>query len=313
MFKKSAFHFLPAEIFTVLYILLTSIIIIVFKHNAQVTSVLLLNRLYIIGGICFLALIDSYKRVWIIRFSRYVFLGILLSYWYPETFDINNILQNRDYLLASWEQHLFGFQPALVFANNFSQHWFSELMNMSYLAYYPIIVVTGLYFYFRDSKYFKLFFFSVIFSFYLYYLIYILFPTAGPQYYYIVNGFEDVKSGVFHQIGTYFQYHQVLVNDDGGTGFFLKLVDTTQLAGERPTAAFPSSHVGITTLIMMHIFNKKYFWVFGLLMPIYLCLITATVYIQAHYLIDVIAGLLSAVLFYFVSGRVYRKLFLIKQ
>jgi membrane-associated phospholipid phosphatase len=313
MLKDSSFRFLPAEKFTFLYILLTSIVIIVFKHDFQAISQLLLYRVYIILAICFLALINSFRRIWVLKFSRYVFLGILLSYWYPETFEINKTLPNLDYLLANWEQHLFGFQPALAFSTYFPQHWFSELMNMGYLAYYPIIVVTGLYFYFKDSKYFKLFFFSVIFSFYLYYLIYILFPTAGPQYYYIVNGMENVKSGVFHQIGTYFQYNHVLVNNNAGTGFFLQLVDTTQLAGERPTAAFPSSHVGITTLIMMHIYKKKYFHVFMLLVPIYLSLVAATVYIQAHYLIDVIAGLLSAVLFFFVSARIYNKLFLVKQ
>jgi len=147
----------------------------------------------------------------------------------------------------------------------------------------------------------------------LYYLIYILFPTAGPQYYYIVNGIENVKSGVFHQIGTYFQYNNVLFSDHSNSGFFYDLVETTQLAGERPTAAFPSSHVGISTLIMMHIYNKRYFWVLGLLFPIYLSLVAATVYIQAHYVIDVIVGLLSATLFYYLSKRVYKKLFLIKQ
>jgi membrane-associated phospholipid phosphatase len=313
MLKNNSFRFLPAEKFTFLYILITSIIIIVFKHDFNAVSDLLLHRAYIILGICFLAMINSYKRIWVLKFLRYIFLGVLLSYWYPETFEINKTFPNLDYLLANWEQYLFGFQPALVFAKAFPQHWFSEIMNAAYLAYYPIIVITGLYFYFKDSKYFKLFFFSVIFSFYLYYLIFVLFPTAGPQYYYIVNGLENVKGGIFHQIGTYFQYHHVLVNDSNGTGFFLKLVDTTQLAGERPTAAFPSSHVGISTLIMLHIYKKKFFHVFMTLFPIYLALVAATVYIQAHYLIDVIAGLLTAVLFFFVSARVYNKLFLVKQ
>lgn len=313
MLKYSYFRFLPAEKFTFLYILLTSILIIAFVPDFHTVSELLIYRVYIILAICFLTFVNSFRRIWVLKFSRYVFLGILLSYWYPETFEINKSLPNLDYLLASWEQYLFGFQPAMVFSAYFSQHWFCELMNMGYLAYYPIIVVTGLYFYFRDSRYFKLFFFSVIFSFYSYYLIYILFPTAGPQYYFIVNGIDNVKCGIFHQIGTYFQSHYMLLNDSNATGFFQRLVDTTQLAGERPTAAFPSSHVGISTIIMMHIYKKKYFYVFLSLVPVYLALITATVYIQAHYLLDVIAGLLSAVLFFFVSASVYNKLFLVKQ
>ena len=313
MLRNSKFHFLPAELLTFIYIFVTALIILFFKHDNQTITELLLNRLYIIFGICFLAFIDSFKKIWIIRFIRYVYLAILLSYWYPETYRINNILPNLDYIFANIEQHIFGFQPALVFAINFPQHWFSELMNMGYISYYPIIVVTGLYFYFKDSKYFKQFFFSVIFSFYVFYLIYILVPTAGPQYYFIADGIENVKHGLFNNIGTYFHSNHVLVSDHSNSGFFYDLVETTQLAGERPTAAFPSSHVGISTLIMIHIFNKKYYHVFMVLIPIYLSLVTATVYIQAHYLIDAIAGLLCAFLFFFISNKIYNRLFLIKQ
>ena len=310
MLKKSTFHFLPAEIFTFIYIFITSIVILVFKHDLKASKELLEPRLFIVLGVFFFAFIDSFKRIWILRFLRYVYLAILLSYWYPETYEINKTLPNLDFLLANWEQHLFGFQPALVFSAYFNQHWFSELMNMGYLAYYPIIVITGMYFYLKDSKYFKIFFFSVIFAFYLYYLIYIFFPTAGPQYYFIANGLADVEKGIFHHIGTYFQYNHVLVSNHSDTGFFINLVETTQLAGEQPTAAFPSSHVGITTLIMIHIYKKRYYKVFTSLVPVYMALVAATVYIQAHYLIDVFAGLITAFLFYFASIKVYKKLFL---
>lgn len=309
MLRNSTFHLLPTEIFTFLYIIITSIVIIVFKHDLNASMELLEPRLFIVLGVFFFAFIDSFKRIWILRFLRYVYLAILLSFWYPETYEINKVLPNLDFLLANWEQHLFGFQPAIAFSTHCNQHWFSELMNMGYLSYYPIIIVTGMYFYLKDSKYFKIYFFSIIFAFYLYYLIYIFFPTAGPQYYYIANGLADVEKGIFHNVGSYFQYNQVLVSNHSDTGFFLNLVETTQLAGERPTAAFPSSHVGITTLIMIHICRKRYFKVFSGLLPVYLALVASTVYIQAHYLIDVFAGLITAFLFYFASIKVYKKLF----
>ena len=40
-------------------------------------------------------------------------------------------------------------------------------------------------------------------------------------------------------------------------------------------------------------------------MPLYLLLVGATVYIQAHYLVDVFGGLATGVLFYVVLDRLY--------
>ena len=78
--------------------------------------------------------------------------------------------------------------------------------------------------------------------------------------------------------------------------------------GERPTAAFPSSHVGISTIVMIMAYrvNKKlcYF-----LASFYVLLCCATVYIQAHYLVDVIAGWISAVCIYIVATYMYKRWF----
>ena len=44
------------------------------------------------------------------------------------------------------------------------------------------------------------------------------------------------------------------------------------------------------------------------MVPVYLLLCCATVYIQAHYLIDSIFGLISAVLFFMLTSWGYKKL-----
>ena len=124
---------------------------------------------------------------------------------------------------------------------------------------------------------------------------------------------SDVKSGIFHQVGTYFMNNHTLIYHPEIRGFFSNMVQATQMAGERPTAAFPSSHVGISTIIMIHIFKKRYFKVLTFITPIYFALLASTVYIKAHYLIDVFAGLLSAVLFYYLSVWIYRHVFENKQ
>lgn len=301
-------HFLAIEKITFLYILLTSLIIFYLFPQLPHAYNLLNNRILIVFVIVVLTFLNALKDWDFIRFLRYVFLGALLSYWYPETFEINRVLPNFDYLLSGWEQMIFGCQPSVEFGKLLPNFWMNEIMNLGYFSYYPIIIGTCFYFYFVNRKYFKFFTFSVFFSFFCFYLIFILFPTAGPQYYFNVIGVEHVNSAVFPKIGLYFNTNQTLFSPDSGTGFFNQIVEKTQQVGEKPTAAFPSSHVGISTLIMILVYSNRRYFLLAILAPFYITLVAATVYIRAHYAIDVLAGLFFAFVFYYFSIAVYQQI-----
>lgn len=301
-------HLYAVEKVTLIYMSITSVIIICLIGDLTNATVLLGNRVLFTILILLFAAATSFKNIWPIRFLRYAFLGSLFSYWYTETFDINRVLPNYDFLFARLEQSIFGFQPAISFSEKFNQHLVSEIFNLAYFSYYPLIIGTCLYFFFTNRKYFEYFFFSILFSFLCFYLIFILFPTAGPQYYFPAIGIENVNAGHFPELGHYFNHNQSLQQSANNSGFFFHLVESSQQVGERPTAAFPSSHVGIATLIMIMIYKNRRKLLFILLMPLILALVGATVYIQAHYLIDVIAGFVFAIIFYFLSAFVYKKM-----
>ena len=307
MMNKRSVRFFSVEKLTFIYILITFLIILFLRPEMKTCCKLLSVRLLIVFLIFGLAYFNSIKNWWVIRFSRFAFVGALLIYWYPETFDINRMIPNFDYLLADLEQKIFGFQPALAFSQMYPQRWFCELLNMGYFAYYPLIIVTSAYLYFKDRRYFEYFFFIVLFSFFCYYTLYILFPTAGPQFYFQAIGLDQVQAGVFPHVGYYFDKHQELLTPAYNSGFFSQIVQNTQQVGERPTAAFPSSHVGISTLIFILILKNRRYIFFSMLFPIYLALVAATVYIQAHYVIDVIAGLVTSVLFYYLGSIAYKE------
>jgi membrane-associated phospholipid phosphatase len=301
-------HLYAVEIITFIYLITTSLIILAFMPWMTNAIQLLGIRLLTIGFIIALAYINNKYKFGIIEPIRFAVLGSMLSIWYPETYEINKVISNFDYLLANLEQYFFHFQPALTFSQLYPQHWISELFNMGYFSYYPIMVGTSIYFYMTNKAYFEQFFFSIMFSFFAYYTIYILFPTAGPQYYFPAIGIENVQAGNFTPVGHYFQTHQSIITTTHNNGFFFHLVESAQQTGERPTAAFPSSHVGISSLIMLLVYNNKKYSLLGILLPLYLALVGATVYIQAHYVIDVVAGWISAILFYVLSNAVYFKL-----
>jgi hypothetical protein len=262
-----------------------------------------------VGILCVtLFLIYLYRRFpyKYMTFIRMGFQMALLSYWYPDTFEFNRFLPNLDYLFASLDQSCFGCQPALLFCHHFPYNWLSELFNMGYFAYYPMILAVALYYFFCRYKLFEKFSFVIVTSFFIYYLIYIFVPVAGPQFYYPAIGMDDVARGVFPHIGDYFNYHQQLLpGAPYQHGLFYNLVEGSQSIGERPTAAFPSSHIGISTILMIFAWrgSKK---LFACLSPFYILLCGATVFIQAHYLVDAIAGFVTAFIIYYIVSMMFR-------
>ena len=224
----------------------------------------------------------------------------LLAWWYPDTYEINRMFPNLDHIFAGWEQDLFGCQPALLFAKNLPWAVVSELMSMGYFMYYPMIAAVVLYYFFCRYYEAERVGFVMLASFFIYYLIYIYVPVVGPTFYFDAVGVQEISKGIFPALGDYFSTHTSCLPTPGYTdGIFYQLVEDAKEAGERPTAAFPSSHVGVSTIYMLlawHSRNRKLFFI---MLPFYIFLCMATVYIQAHYLIDAIAGWISAVVIYF--------------
>ena len=235
------------------------------------------------------------------RLVRVVAQMALLSWWYPDTYELNRMFTNLDHLFASFEQQLFGCQPALLFSQKFPSHIISELMDMGYAAYYPMIVLVVLFYFFRRYEEFERASFIVLASFFVYYVVFVFVPVAGPTFYYKAVGLHDITHGVFPNIHDYFNYNTDCLPAPGYTdGFFYDLVESAKNAGERPTAAFPSSHVGVSTVLMLLAWHSKSRRLFFGMLPFYVFLCMATVYIQAHYATDAIAGFLSAVALYWV-------------
>lgn len=232
----------------------------------------------------------------------------LLSWWYPDTYEFNRMFPNLDHLLASWEQQLFGCQPSQLFCLYFGHPVFSELMDLGYVSYYPIIAIVVAYYFGWRYDQFGRASFIVLSSFFVYYAVYIAVPVTGPQYYYRAVGMAEIARGAFPDLGDYFATHQDALASPGYMeGFFYQMVIDAHNAGERPTAAFPSSHVGVTTILMILAWSSRNRRLFFVLVPFYVLLCLSTVYIYAHYVVDVFAGWASAIAIYAVLHVVYSK------
>ena len=295
------------ESISLLYNVITTALILILYANLDHPTLMLYERLGIASLTITLVFLYTIVPCKLTAFLRIATQMGLLAYWYPDTYEFNRLFPNMDHYFAQAEQWLFGCQPAVEFSQHFSNLWISEALHMGYFFYYPMIFIVTVYYFFKRYDQFEKVGFLFVTSFFIYYAFYILIPVAGPQFYFPAIGMDQVLAGHFPAIGDYFYSNNSLLPGPGDShGFFYQLVETSQQVGERPTAAFPSSHVGVSTIAMCLAWKaSKRLWV--LLFPFYALLCGATVYIQAHYLIDALAGFCTAFLVLWISSQLYQR------
>ena len=301
--KLSNCKLLSPEIATFIYATVTIIVILFTWTGYDNPSALLWARLQYLSGTIALWFVYMLWPSKIVMGARIGYLLLMLSTWYPDTYAINSQFACLDHVFAGWEQSLFGFQPSLIFSKAYSSRVVSELMYMGYFSYYLFFVVTLAIIFFKKYSQLERASFMIFTGFYLCYVIYLLVPVTGPQYYYLAAGMDNIAHGVFPDVGHYFLDHQEALTAPGWSGgLFYQLVEWAHHTGERPTAAFPSSHVAIATLVMLMVVRLRMWrWLMVLAIPfLFLCL--STVYIYAHYAIDAIAGFTYGILLFFLLG-----------
>ncbi len=293
----------PMEIVVLCYLLLTLIVMLCIGPRLTNVSEMLLLRARVV---LMMAVMWALYRLAPCRATAFLRIAVQMLFlidWYPDTYEFNRCFNNLDHVFCALEGQLFGCQPALLFSKYVPWYVVSELLDMGYAAYYPIIMVTTVYYFLCQDKLFQRAVFTIMGAFLLMYVVFLFVPVAGPTFYYCAVGQDVVAQGVYPVLGDYFNSHSDLSIDclpspGWEQGPMWKLVELAKWSGERPTAAFPSSHVGLTVVCMLLLWYSKNRKVFYSVLPFAILMFFATVYIQAHYLIDAIAGLISGTLLF---------------
>jgi len=177
----------------------------------------------------------------------------------------------NSYLIA-WESALFAVRPA-DWLHRYSSPWFSELLEIGYLSFYPLYpAVAGvLWLRRRRARYaggFRRLTDGLSMGYAVCYATYLLFPTRSP--------FHNAENSASLAAGQ-------------GTGPFHLLVGRIQNSAGVHGNAFPSAHIMLTFVVL--VFVVRYFpryapWL--LLCLLLMCV--AAVYDGYHYGVDVIGG-----------------------
>jgi membrane-associated phospholipid phosphatase len=276
-------RFLKIDFLFLGFLLITTILLI-FSWN-QTENVV---ELLVIRGIVFtvslsLIFLNPIVKSALFKLFRNSYPILFAGYFYTETVHYNKLFfNNLDPLFIQLDDWIFGFQPSIEFSKHFSSNWFSELMYFGYFSFYCIILGFIFLLYFKRKTLFLETVFKVTFSLLFFYLIFAFFPSAGPQFYF------DLPESSVPTNGYLFQ----------------KIMHAIQASAEQPTGAFPSSHVGVTVAILL-LARKTLPLFFKICLPITFLLILSTVYIKAHYVVDVVFGVLIAPIILYLASLLY--------
>lgn len=267
--------------FTIGYLIVVLFIILFFY--SQIPSFIVLSILHVSTIGIIILLVNTYQKHpqnKILKFFRFWYPPILYTFLYEETGILNHIIFKTDLddLFQKIEYTIFRSQPSIWLYEQFAYVWLNELFHFFYFSYYLLIPVLGLILYFDDLKKFRHFIFVTSFTFYLCYLIYIFLPVVGP----LIWEFPEMKGIIF-----------------------VPLMNFIYAYAEKPGAAFPSSHVAVALIVVFFSYRyKRKLFYFFLIDVIFL--VIATVYCRFHYVIDVFAGIITAIGCYYFGNYLYK-------
>ena len=278
------YYAIPKVWFSVLlYFAIIELVIIFTKPSLFLDWNFILTRIIFVFAFTFSVIIKRKISKNFFQLLQNILVFALMTFLYKETAMLNTLIFPKiDEFLSNLDQNIFKFQPSIEFSKHFNSLFFSELFYFGYFCYYLLpLVVLGILYKFLPQK-IEEFGFILISSFLLYYFIFIIIPAEGPQF--------------------YFPFPDNYIEAQGIFGNAIKLI---QKNGEAPTAAFPSSHVGISWIVIFWLYQNfrksvKYF------LPFVVLLMFSTVYIKAHYFVDVVAGFISAPIVFFLTFKFYK-------
>jgi hypothetical protein len=181
--------------------------------------------------------------------------------------------------LAALEARLWGLQPSQAFQAALPQRWLSELFCFAYFAYYLFVPVVGLTALLtRGYRAAERILLATTGCFFGCYALFWLLPTVGPHYWFPPGRGPELYSG--------YLFNHLLFFFTGG--------------GEIRGGAFPSSHIAVALLLTL-LARRATPALFPALAVITALMLPGVVYLRAHYLLDVPAGLCVGWLAYALS------------
>lgn len=187
-----------------------------------------------------------------------------------------------DPLLARWDWYLCGGVHPTVWLEQWMHPWLTEYLQVIYSTFYFLPIVLGAFLWKRrDYDGFHMALLAVVTAFYLSYLGYMAFPALGPRF--------ELAS-----------LQQQEIRGMWLTGWLRTTLDRLELIQRD---AFPSGHVGVSLLVLYYS-RRLGATAFVPYLVVVTSLTFSTVYLRYHYVVDVFAGVILALVSWWVAGAI---------
>jgi len=271
----------PIDIATLAYIFVELLLILIFMTDKPEWPYM---GLFYGSSACIVLLIVNFpvgekNELWMIVRTIYPMFLFVIFYRAiaPQIFIVFD--RPFDWMVHGIELKVLGGDPAF-FMQRYLEIWLNEIMSFGYFSYYlqfPIAV--ALFILLKKQKSLEKIILASSVTFYICYIIFILYPVTGPRFY-----LEDI-------------YYLPIVGP-----IFTPLVRKIVDFGGHYGAAMPSSHCAIALVIAWRISKDiPKLAIPAIVMLILLC--ASTVYGRFHYLTDVFFGLIIGALGLWIAGR----------
>ena len=191
-----------------------------------------------------------------------------------------DVVFGNDLIVQGWEESLFGAQVSYTWIRAYPSVFWSGLLHLAYVSYYPIVYLGPILLLARGRRQSaRQVLFAAMLAYLICYSVFMLFPVAGP------NWVFDNPTGPVREVWSARMVYGLL-----GTG---SSVGT----------AFPSSHVAATFTAVFANWREWRALALVFVVPASFMAV-ATVYCQMHYGIDALLGLGLAVVVTLVARRV---------
>lgn len=202
------------------------------------------------------------------RFLRLLYPVIMMLFFYQACSKMVHFFFPGffDSQIVALEKVFFGADPS-IWLDSLSGVVLTEILSAGYFAYYFLIPGLALVLFFHGrTREIKRFMTATCLTFFVSYMMFILYPIEGPRFYFGTLYTNDLVGPVFRP-----------------------LVDLVIERGAIHGGAMPSSHVAealVVLIFALRTYGRKAYF----LVPVVIALALGTVYGRFHYVTDVVVG-----------------------
>lgn len=279
---------LTFDVYTLCIMLVYCILAVVYYPYVTGASVIILQNLMISVAIAALILVWSISGNRLLELMRRLYVIPVIYLMYDQVHSFVRVVHPRDYddLLIAADRVIFGGDPTHLLAS-ISSPILTEYLQICYMLFYllPILHAVELW-KTGDLERLDQFIRAMTFCYFISYLAYFIMPAVGPRF--TLHSYENVDNDLPGLILTPVLRSFV----DVGGGIPIGVTDPVSVVNRD---CMPSGHTWLTlvNIIMAFRFGSRSRWIF---LVIGGSLIFATVYLRYHYVVDILAGVLLALI-----------------